>query len=221
MSNNIAPNSTNSMMQCDSIGNYIVQANNYNGLHSATHSMWVGNPVPYRRGQSIWSTDPISLFFNYIASRDFPDDWVMNSELGTYCLSEYVTDTPYASDVANRETCSPFISWWPLQSVWRTSGMKVGYWTPSLKEWFVKGHTDILAGKAQPKNSTQWRKELSHRVADIGLILKTAQVMAVKSSLPHRHNDLVRPMPHSQDASELHRTLYYNYTCTSNVWKIV
>lgn len=59
--------------------------------------------------------------------------------------------------------------------------MEVGYWTPSLEQWFVERRKLILTGKEQPKNASEWKSFLRCRKTDTATILAAARGLAANS----------------------------------------
>ncbi|KAI0740115.1 hypothetical protein C8Q76DRAFT_591792, partial [Earliella scabrosa] len=75
---------------------------------------------------------------------------VSDSELDLIC-GVYKVYTEQTSDV----------SWWPKHQHWTNSGFYTGAWTQWQEEWFALRLQDILAGKASPRSSKAWKKNMA------------------------------------------------------------
>ena len=53
------------------------------------------------------------------------------------------------------------VSWWPKHQHWTNSGFYTGAWTQWQEEWFALRLQDILAGKASPRSSKAWKKNMA------------------------------------------------------------
>ena len=53
-----------------------------------------------------------------------------------------------------------------MPTVWRESGMDVGYWTSGNEAWFVKRFEDIMYNNAQPVTASRWKERLKYNVRD-------------------------------------------------------
>ena len=56
------------------------------------------------------------------------------------------------------------LSWWPKASVFATSGLYPGYWTPSCETWYQAHVEAISKNGAKLYTATEWRNKLKlHR----------------------------------------------------------
>jgi hypothetical protein len=79
------------------------------------------------------------------------DDALSESELNLICgVYNVQTHSGQTSDS----------SWWPKQSVWKTSGLNVGYWSVGCETWFKKRLDAIRNGTARLRTSAEWRSSL-------------------------------------------------------------
>lgn len=58
------------------------------------------------------------------------------------------------------------ISWWPKANVWETSGLNLGYWTPTAEKWFLRRLTRLHNGteqaKERAKGTKPWKKSVKY-----------------------------------------------------------
>lgn len=56
------------------------------------------------------------------------------------------------------------LSWWPKASVFATSGLYPGYWTPSCETWYQARVKAISENSAKLYTATEWKNKLKlHR----------------------------------------------------------
>lgn len=105
---------------------------------------------------------------------------VMDGELFfIHCM--YTNSIKNDPTETNSTSRSPFMSWWPSATTWKTSGMGVGYRSPDLEKWFVERRARILAGNERPRNSTEWKSALRRRGTETQNLLRAARKLAANS----------------------------------------
>ncbi|KAI0735669.1 hypothetical protein C8Q76DRAFT_611425 [Earliella scabrosa] len=80
----------------------------------------------------------------------YVDDGLSDYEVDAICGVNHVYTGKYTGVEEDQ-------SWWPKPSIWSTSGMYTGIWTPKNEHWFCKRLGDIEAGNASPMNARKWR----------------------------------------------------------------
>ncbi|PPQ83566.1 hypothetical protein CVT24_004709 [Panaeolus cyanescens] len=100
----------------------------------------------------------------------YSDDALTVEELDCIC-GLYSVNTGKGSQETRK-------SWWPLHSLWNNPhmGENFGYWTEANERWYQNRLTEIEAGRAQPLNSTEWRKFLRRFPAMRDVISSTRRV---------------------------------------------